>query len=290
MPSSQLPKALTPLFKWTGGKRRELPQILPRLPRRIQRGETYRYVEPFVGAGAVYWALQNPDSLLNDLDTDVMNFYEVMARQDSQFLAEVEKVAALFCDDVAYERREEAYYALRNLDRSQALSEVPNWLRAARFYVVNQLAFSGMRRFNKAGQFNVPFGHYKTFNPALLRSEVHAQLLSKTTLRNVDYAQVLEECDEPGTFIFLDPPYTRVMKTYSAHAELGEAAQRDLREALANMKHADWLMVIDKSPLTMELYGDMIADSYPLSYGVNIKNRFDPRAEHLVIANYKATA
>lgn len=286
MSSSTLPPPLTPLFKWTGGKRKEISRILPHAPAYVREGLDYRYVEPFVGAGALYWALQNPNSVINDLDGDVMNFYQVMAQQDERFLTEVERVAALFKDDVAYPERENAYYKLRDLDRQAPTSQLEPWLRAARFYVVNQLAFSGMRRFNKSGHFNVPFGHYKTFNPALLRSNPHAQLLRQTTLLNGDYATALTEYDAENTFIFLDPPYTRVMKTYTADSEFGEAAQRQLRENLNNVRDAHWLMVIDKSPLTMELYEDLIVDSYPLSYGVNIKNRFSQQVEHLVITNY----
>lgn len=215
-----------------------------------------------------------------------MNFYEVMGSQDERFLNEVERVSSLFQEGIPYEEREGAYYHLRNLDREKPVSELPAWLRAARFYVVNQLAFSGMRRFNKSGHFNVPFGHYKTFNPALLRSATHARLLQTATKRCGDYATVLQEYDEKDTFVFLDPPYTRVMKKYSAGEEFGEAAQRRLRDQLENIKQAKWLMVIDKSPLTTELYEGLVVASYPLSYGVNIKNRFDQKVEHIVIANY----
>lgn len=287
------PTNLRPLFKWTGGKRRELPQILSHLPHFVFL-DNWRFVEPFVGGGAVFWALGAPESVINDADADVINFYRVMARQDERFLAEVEAVAGLFGkdkrSDADRDRQAAAYYTYRDLDRNGGLEELPDWKRAARFFIVNQLAFSGMRRFNSNGEFNVPFGHYKSFNASTLRSQGHVDLLTRTTITVGSYEDVLDVNDLPDTFIFIDPPYTRVMKSYSAGEEFGDDAQRELASRLKSLKNASWMVVIDKSPLTVELYADYIVDSYELSYGVNIKNRFSQESCHIVATNYLTLA
>lgn len=70
------------------------------------------------------------------------------------------------------------------MDRGGGLAARPAWQRAGRFYIVNQLAFSGMRRFNRPGEFNVPFGHYRTFDASRLRSAAHAQLLRRRRQQN----------------------------------------------------------------------------------------------------------
>lgn len=278
--------SLKPLFKWTGGKRKEIPLFAPYFPDFVTDDTPYRFVEPFVGAGAVFWYLANPNSVINDYDAEVMNFYEHVSTQDKKFLSEIAKVEKAFGKNGDRDKQAAAYYAARNLDRSPGLARLSPARRAARFFIVNQLAFSGMRRFNAAGQFNVPFGHYKTFNASALRDPAHAALLGSATICAGDYSVPLLANDNPNTFIFIDPPYTRVMKTYSAGNEFGEDAQRLLATRLIGMTHASWMVVIDKSELTMELYGDYVRHTYPLNYGVNIRNRFSQGAEHLVATNY----
>lgn len=279
------PAPLSPMFKWTGGKRREIERIRPYLPGFTTDGDPWRYVEPFVGGGALYFHFANPDSHINDWDADVMNFYAVAARADKRFLAAVKAMEQVFATGT-HDDQDAAYYRWRNLDRGGGLASLPDWKRAARFYIVNQLAFSGMRRFNADGEFNVPFGHYKSFNAAVLRSPAHQKLLAGATLSTGDYAPVLAGEDNPRTFVFIDPPYTRVMKKYSAGNDFDDAAQELLRDRLVAMNDASWMVVIDESPLTKKLYKGLIAGRYPVQYGVNIKNRFSQAAHHLVATNY----
>ena len=278
------------MFKWTGGKRKEIPRFAPYFPRFVADGSPYVYVEPFVGGGAVFWHLANPDSAINDWDGELVNFYEQVAAQDEQFLAEVSSVAELFAPGADRDAQAEAYYRLRDLDRGGRLGEHPGWLRAARFFVVTQLAFSGMRRFNADGEFNVPFGHYRSFNASALRSEAHTRLLRATAITQGDYGEVLEHHDNPRTFVFVDPPYTRIMKKYSPGATFDDDSQRELAAKLLALRYASFMLVIDRSPLTEELYRGHIATTYTLSYGVNIKNRFSQASEHLVVCNYQTPA
>lgn len=290
VPPVPLQAPLKPLFKWTGGKRKEIPFFAPYFPDFVQDGKPYKFVEPFVGAGAVFWHLRNPDSVINDFDEDVINFYRQVAAQDATLLREVKKIEKLFVKGGDRDKQAAAYYALRNLDRKPGLAKLTLGKRAARFFVVNQLAFSGMRRFSNGGYFNIPFGHYKSFNAEAVRDQAHVDLLKSATITSGDYSSTLTSSDTPDTFIFLDPPYTRVMKTYSAGNEFGEQQQRALAAQLIAMEHAYWMVVIDKSDLTMELYGDYVKHTYSLSYGVNIRNRFSQAAEHIVATNYDPPA
>lgn len=282
--------SLLPLFKWTGGKRREIKHFSPFYPDFVKNEEKYTFVEPFVGAGAVYWSLNNVNgkNIINDFDEDVANFYRQVALQPEEALKKIEELSDLFFmkDVDNHAERELGYYTWRNLDRKGGLANLSPEDRFARFFIVNQLAFSGMRRFNAAGEFNVPFGHYKNFNAAALRSPEHTALLKATDIFTGDYKPVVDANDNDNTFIFIDPPYTRVMKTYSADNEFGEDKQYELRDTLAGLKKAKWMVVIDKSELTSELYKDYIKHTYGLSYGVNIKGRFDTAVEHIVATNY----
>ena len=283
-------KSLSPLFKWTGGKRRELKDFSPFYPEYVKDNKEYTFVEPFVGAGAVFWSLNNLSgtNVINDYDADLVNFYQQIAAQDPFVLEEVGKVSAMFdVKDVDnHAERQAAYYYWRDKDRDNGLLNLTPAEKATRFFIVNQLAFSGMRRFNAKGEFNVPFGHYKNFNSSALSSAPHAALLNNTKILQGDYKAVIEENDNENTFIFIDPPYTRTMKTYSADNEFGDDKQYELRDTLVGLKNALWMVVIDKSDLTSELYKDHITHTYALKYGVNIKNRMDTSVEHLVATNY----
>jgi DNA adenine methylase len=249
---------LTPIFKWTGGKRKEIDKFKSFFPSFVSDGTKYTYVEPFVGGGAVYFHLNNifGKNVINDFDPLVSNLLS------------------------------KEYYRLRNQDKDGGLKKLTNVEKAIRFFIVNQLAFSGMRRFNSSGEFNVPFGHYKGVNTNIVNSPEHIALLLKSEIHVGDFEPIMNNYDQDNTFMFLDPPYTREFKEYSAGNSFDEADQERLCKTIKNIKNASVMMIIDKSPLTERLYKDMIKHTYQLKYGVNIKNRFSTAVEHLIICNY----
>ncbi len=279
--------ALSPMFKWTGGKRREIKHFKDMYPDYILNQDMEAtYVEPFVGGGAVFFDLNHPgDNVINDFETDVTNFYKQAGKRDKTFLKTVAKMETLYKSGT-HDQQEAEYYRLRNMDREPGVDKISEGLRAGRFYVTNQLAFSGMRRFNGNGEFNVPYGHYKSFNPVILKSAEHLALLQRTNILNGDYKDVLKKFDNPKTFIFIDPPYTRVMKKYGNTDEFGDKEQHELAAALNNLQNAHYMVVIDKSPLTEAIYANSIKKTYSLKYGVNIKNRFKTDVQHIVATNY----
>ena len=281
---------LTPMFKWTGGKRREIKHFSPYYPDFVKEEKEYNYVEPFAGAAATFWSLNNltGTNVINEFDPELINFYTQVKMQNKDFIKYVAEAVSLYKDNSSesHDKQEAMYYKWRNLDRNDGLSKLDDAKRAARFYIVNQLAFSGMRRFNGAGEFNVPYGHYKNLNDTVLTSAAHVKLLQNTELITGDYSIPVADNDKENTFIFLDPPYTRVMKKYSADSEFGDEEQYVLAETLKNLEAAKWMIVIDKSALTEKLYKDYIKHSYALSYGVNIKNRFSTAVEHIIATNY----
>ncbi len=273
---------LTPIFKWTGGKRREIKEFGKFFPEIIEK--KYTYIEPFVGGGAVYYYLNNSNgkNVINDFDELVINFYKEFLNKDEKFISELKRIGEI----TAHNLLEAEYYRLRNQDRNNGLEKLSNVDRAIRFFVVNQLAFSGMRRFNSNGEFNVPFGHYKKINCDIINSLQHYNLLNQTEFFVGDFEPIMKNNDNKDTFMFLDPPYTRIFKEYSSGNSFEEKDHKRLAKTIKSIKNAHVMMIIDKSDFTENLYKKMIKSIYSLKYGVNIKSRFDTSVEHLVVCNY----
>jgi DNA adenine methylase len=178
-----------PLLKWAGGKTQLLGEIIPKMPEKYGR-----FIEPFFGGGAVFFAVRPEGGIIADSNPELVNLYRSVA-------ADVEGVMAQLR---SYENTEEVFYAVRALD----VTKLSNVEAAARTIFLNRTCFNGLYRVNKSGQFNVPFGRYK--NPKIIDEDAlkaASPLLSNTTIICGDYKTVLKDSAQPGDFIFLDPPY-----------------------------------------------------------------------------------
>lgn len=181
-----------PLLKWAGGKTQLLGEIIPKIPQKYGR-----YIEPFFGGGAVFFALHPAGGVISDSNPELVNLYSSVA-------ADVDGVMAWLR---RYKNTAEMFYVVRALD----WTKLSNVEAAARTIFLNRTCFNGLYRVNKSGQFNVPFGRYK--NPKIIDEETlmaASAILSNTTIFCGDYKTVLRENAQPGDFIFLDPPYLPV--------------------------------------------------------------------------------
>jgi len=181
-----------PLLKWAGGKTQLLGEILPKIPKKYNR-----FIEPFFGGGAVFFAERPENGIIADSNPELINLYRSVAADIDGVIAQLRH----------YENSEELFYSVRALDWTR----LSNIEAAARTIFLNKTCFNGLYRVNKSGLFNVPFGHYK--NPKIIDEyslKAASLLLSKTTIICGDYKTVLKENAQTGDFIFLDPPYLPV--------------------------------------------------------------------------------
>ena len=181
-----------PLLKWAGGKTQLLGEIIPKMPKKYGR-----YIEPFLGGGALFFAISPVGGIIADSNPELINLYRSVADDVDGVIAHLR----------TYENSEEMFYAVRALDRAS----LPNIEAAARTLFLNRTCFNGLYRVNKAGHFNVPFGNYK--NPKILDEgslRGASLILKETTIICGDYKSVLTQQAQPGDFIFLDPPYLPV--------------------------------------------------------------------------------
>ena len=181
------------------------------------------------------------------------------------------------------DKNEAIYYKMRDIFNGNTKSDLHV---ATVYYYINKTAYSGMIRYNKDGKFNVPYGRYKNFNTEIITQE-HSELLKKSEIYSVNYKDIFAMANEDD-FLFLDPPYDCVFSDYG-NIETKDGFTEDMHRQLAqDFRHlnAKALMVISKTPLIEELYGDMIVHEYDKAYSVNIRNRFKSEAKHVLITNF----
>ena len=283
---------MNPVLKYRGGKSREIPRFLPYIPDRFDR-----YIEPFFGGGAVYFYLEPRKALINDVNQRLMTFYAqlrdqypLMRRQLDEIerayernQAEYKRLKALRPDERAPNDNESLYYRMRDSFNHLRDSE---YLDGVLYFFINKTAYSGMIRYNSAGEYNVPFGRYPNLNTKLV-TQRHSELLRGAEIFNADYSQVFQMAGNDD-FIFLDPPYDCVFNDYG-NTDMANGFDEDQHRRLA----ADFrnlpckaLMIIGKTPLTEELYGKFVSGEYYKSYAVNIRNRFKNDKTHMIVKNY----
>jgi len=212
----------TPFLKWAGGKTQLLPQIFAYLPPELLAGQITRYVEPFIGGGAVFFALVQRFSfsqvVLADQNPDLILAYRTV---QTQVEALIERLAAL---ERAYltlspEDRKAYYYQTRaRFNQRQAHAPPEAVARTALLIFLNRTCYNGLFRVNAKGEFNVPFGRYK--NPRICDQDnlrTAARTLEGVALRGGDFAGVGDVVDA-GTFVYFDPPYRPLSKTASFNA------------------------------------------------------------------------
>lgn len=177
----------TPFIKWPGGKRFLVKDLLQRLPDRFGR-----YYEPFLGSGALFFALGTPAASLSDRNAALIEAFVMVRDRVHDVISRLEEMSNSEAD----------YYRIRqSLPRS-----APG--RAARLIYLVNLSFNGIYRVNFEGRFNVPYGHRPERQPWTRDVLIHAsQLLTKVTLRACDFSNSVSRARR-GDLIYLDPPYT----------------------------------------------------------------------------------
>jgi len=195
-------KLVAPFLKWVGGKRQLMPSIIQHLPKNIQ---SYNYIEPFIGGGAVLFHLQPKNAIINDSNIELINVYEVIKNNLEDLINDLKN----------HKNESEYFYDLRGLDRTDIFKDLTNIQRASRIIFLNKTCFNGLYRVNNAGEFNSPFGRYKNpniVNEPVLRAVNKYLNANNVEIKSGDYSNILKQADEKS-FIYLDPPYHPLSET-----------------------------------------------------------------------------
>lgn len=203
-----------PVLKWAGGKGLLLPQLSEKFPNKLRCGAIKKYIEPFVGGGAVFFDISNTyyfeEAYLFDINPELVILYNVVKNNALELIDELERLQKSYFSS---NDRKEFYYQMRSeyntfdkkIDANRySLSFIH---RTALTIFLNRTCFNGLFRVNSKGLFNVPMGSYK--NPRILDAEnlmAVSKALSKATIMQADFSKALEFADK-DTFIYYDPPY-----------------------------------------------------------------------------------
>lgn len=284
---------MNPMLKYRGGKSREIPLFSKYIP-----SDYETYIEPFLGGGAVYFHLEPQNAIINDINDKLISFYQNVSNDYQQMRLQLddiqntyEKNQRLFKalkndapEDRVENRNEAFYYSIRDMYNGKIPS---TYMEGVLYYFINKTAYSGMIRYNSSGAYNVPFGRYPNLNTKIITPE-HSQLLQQAQIYKLDYEDIFAMA-HGNDFMFLDPPYDCVFNDYGNIDMMNgfdEEQHKRLAKDFRNL-NCRALMVIGRTPLTEELYGDLIRDEYFKNYAVNIRNRFKVDAKHIVVTNYK---
>jgi DNA adenine methylase len=244
----------SPFVKWAGGKRKLAPLLIESFPEDFNP-EKNRYFEPFIGGGALMFALGNPEGKLsipgknlfiNDLNPELTNTYEVIRDNVSALVKELEQMSKRINERAFYEIRE-------NVPRSKVA-------RAARFIYLNKTCFNGLWRVNSKGEFNVPFGKFKS--PSLFVEEnlrACSKRLKGSTITNESFEKAVSRARK-GDLVYFDPPYIPLSASasFSAYAKegFGINEQEFLAETIGKLSAKGVYVLLSNSdtPMTRKIF------------------------------------
>ncbi len=287
MPNAALthPKTVeaAPFLKWAGGKTQLLGRVLPQLPEKIKT-----YYEPFIGGGAVFFALANQKrfkrAVIGDQNPALVEAYQTV-RDEPQALIELLEEHAHYAKDQEY------FYSVRAVD-IESLSVVE---RVARLMFLNKTCFNGLYRVNRKGQFNVPFGRYA--KPRVLdegRIMACSKALQGVKIVQGDFAALAKKAKERDA-IYFDPPYVPISKTssfmsYDKHP-FGPTEHQRLVDAYKACWERGATAVLSNSdcPETRKLYSGLDVQIVSASRSINSAAGKRGKINELLVVGPRAT-
>jgi DNA adenine methylase len=238
-----VPDAGRPFLKWAGGKRQLLPSLLEHAPR-----DPSTYFEPFVGGGALFFALRPKRAVLADVNERLIRTYRGVKNNVEEVIRQLE----------GFPHRPEFFYKLREKDIDAGTdADVAAW-----FIYLNKTGFNGLYRVNRDNRFNVPFGRY--VNPTICDPDTLracSAALAKAELLVEDFASVVKEARR-GDFVYFDPPYVplSVTSNFTSYTSWGfdHYGQKRLRDTARKLKKRGVRVLLSNSsaPSVRELYAE----------------------------------
>ncbi len=267
------PHSNKPFIKWAGGKTQLLGELISRVPRSYNV-----YFEPFIGGGALYFAISPDEAIIADINEDLINAYIIVRDSPDELIEALSK----------YKNEKVYFYEIR----SQLQENLSPIERAARLIYLNRTCFNGLYRVNKSGQFNVPFAGYK--NPNIAQTDkilAGSEALQNTDIYHAGFDEVLKKATT-NDFIYLDPPYFPKsvysdFKRYNKEQFHKEDHER-LAELYDNLSNRGCKVMLSNSdtPFTRELYKKWRIDTVYAKRMINSDASKRGEVTEIIVTNY----
>jgi DNA adenine methylase len=296
---------IRPFVKWAGGKGSLIPQLNNFYPYELKNGIIERYIEPFVGGGAVLIdILQKYDvqeAYAFDINIDLINTYNVIKNNVNELITILKEMETEYLQ-LGQEERKIYFYNRRNEYNEYDLREnEQNSQRAAQFIYLNRTCFNGLYRVNKSGKFNVPVGNYK--NPTICDEQNLknlSELIQNVQFQYGDYRKSMEYVTE-NTFVYFDPPYRPLNVTSGFTSYTKEDFNDDNQRELATFyRELDGrnvkLMLSNSNPKNINkddnffdnIYQGFNIDEIYASRMINANSKGRGKISEILVTNYEA--
>jgi DNA adenine methylase len=275
-------KLAIPFLKWVGGKRQLIPSIVVHLPKNIRE---YNYIEPFIGGGAILFYLQPQNAIINDLNKELINVYEVIKNNLNELILDLKN----------HKNDSDYFYQIRALDRNDDFGNLNPVQRASRIIYLNKTCFNGLYRVNNAGEFNAPFGRYKNpniVNEPTLRAAHKFLNSNNIQISNTDYSEILKKLDKKS-FVYLDPPYHPISENsnFTGYIQGGWNIfdQVDLKTACDELNNngIKFLLSNSSSGFIKDLYRDYKVFTVKANRAINSNGADRGEVDEVLIKNYE---
>jgi len=284
---------MKPFLKWAGGKRQLHQFILPIIRKNLSHDN--KYYEPFVGAGSVFLELAHPNTIINDMNYELMLCYNVIKEKSDDLISLLDKYKKNHSKDF--------FYSIRGQDRDlNIFNQLSDVERATRLIYLNKTCFNGLYRVNSKGQFNTPLGSYK--NPKIYDSENITEISKylnnqNIIIRNIDFEKSVGDALS-GDFIYFDPPYDYEEKGFANYQKEGfdhfdlERLKKTCDELINRGCHV--LISNHATKKVVKLFSDknyeLININYKINYveakrSIGSKIEFRQNAQEVLIHGYK---
>lgn len=273
---------VAPVVKWVGGKR----QIINELNQHLPKDGYTKYYEPFLGGAAMLFHLQPQNAVVNDVNSDLINMYQVIKDNVEDLIQELE----------THPNEEKHFYDVRDWDRDkEAYNELTNIQKAARLIFLNKTCYNGLFRVNNAGEFNTPFGHYVNpgiVNPPVLRAVSNYFNNNKITFLNGDFSSALSNVTNKS-FVYFDPPYDPISDSSSftgyTKGGFGREQQESLKELCDKLDKNNVKFMLSNSATAFirDLYKDYTIHTIQAKRSVNSIASRRGLVDEVVVTNYE---
>jgi DNA adenine methylase len=270
----------TPIVKWAGGKTRLLPRLLARVPLGFRR-----YYEPFIGGGALFFALEPGAATIADINPALVTLYQTI-------VSDLDGIIRVVLSHKAEHADERYYYDVRGRwnDSSWRAVATPAEI-AGTFIYLNKTCFNGLWRENKSGGFNVPRGDYD--DPTILYEDALRAARTVLTGAHITRGSFQDTTADAsaGDFVYFDPPYDPLTKTSSfttyAASPFGKAEQRALAEYARTLDARGVFVMLSNNdtPFIRDLYDGFLVETAPCGRSINSKAEGRGKIDEVIITS-----